>query len=99
MGMKVRGMALKAGTALHAELRAAANIERRTAKATTREKDCMLEMPLKDGKVQFSNAAVASAILPRASPQQLPRSSACAARSIDNLLEQALRSAQNDGAA
>jgi hypothetical protein len=38
--------ALKAaGEALHAELRAAANMERRTANAAMREIDCMMRMP------------------------------------------------------
>ncbi len=40
---KVRGIALKAaGAVLHAELRAAANTERRTANAAMRDMDCIM---------------------------------------------------------
>ena len=53
---KVRGIALKAaGAALHAELRAAANTERRTANAAMRDMDCIMTTTPECVAEHFSN--------------------------------------------
>jgi hypothetical protein len=52
----VRGIALKAaGAALHAELRAAANTERRTANAAMRDMDCIMTTTPECVAEHFSN--------------------------------------------